>query len=98
MADREVFACSFPGLSMELAMCGGPTEVEPEVGQEWMHVETGSILPVKQVREDYIDLGGERYTLVCTREMLWAERVLVPEPEPSNVVPLPDRNRKDAGE
>ena len=57
--------------------CAPPQPDEIAVGQEWMDAETGTVLPVKAIRGEYIDLGGLSYTRIVTAEQLRAGYVCV---------------------
>lgn len=71
---ETIFACKLT--DADLVRACAPEQPETiEIGQNWMRLETGSELPVKRVREDYIDLGGQSYTVIVSPATLRSEWV-----------------------
>lgn len=45
------------------------------VGQNWMRASDGVELPIKRVRETFVDLGSDSYTVVLSADALREEWV-----------------------
>lgn len=76
----SAFGCKITDADMVRA-CAPEQPERVAVGQEWMDVETGSILPVKAIQGDHISLGGSSYTHVLTEKLLRREFVCTDPPD-----------------
>lgn len=72
MTRDPVIACRFEDDDPMVRACAPEQPETVAERQEWMEIATGSVLPVKRVRDGYIDLGSDSYTLVLSPESLRA--------------------------
>ncbi len=73
------FACSLTDADLVKA-CAPEQPGEVKVGQEWMRCSDGNVLPVKRVRDEYIDLGVTGLTVVLPVRALRDEWVCIDPP------------------
>lgn len=80
----EVFACKLSHADLVRGLAP-PQPEAVAVGQVWMRCEDGASLPVKAVRDGFVDLGGSSYTMVLSLASLLADWVCT---DPSPVVQI----------
>lgn len=86
------FYCHFEDDDPLVRACAPEQPEMVAVGQEWMEITTGNVLPVKRVHDGYVDLGHESYTVVLTPHQLRANWVCIDLPPLPSVAHISPAN------